>query len=240
MKDGLSCWKLLILFQNIWVTNSRSVTMFEQCWNLMRGISSTSYNFVSNRSGPASHLYPFVAFRYRFGQLTSTFVGSFVSDSSRFVSRMAPKIPSVVVVWVCLLSANPLFTKGVMLCTIWQEINMQCFDDTLMPAFNPCWVENQRVETGHSTALQRHGRWAEGLCFRSGSDDFTSCWCCQFVGERPTGGPEFPGFSEVRVRKVPAIFEEVRPSKVWKGCWYRDAKKQRLRLWWSTLFQNFL
>jgi len=56
MKDCLSCWKLLILFQNIWVTNSRIVRMFEQCWNLMLGISSTSYNVVSNRS--------FVAFRF--------------------------------------------------------------------------------------------------------------------------------------------------------------------------------
>lgn len=162
MKDCLSCWKLLILFQNIWVTNSRSVTMFEQCWNLMRGISSTSYNFVSNRSGPASHLYPFVAFRYRFGQLTSTFVGSFVSDSSRFVSRMAPKIPSVVVVWVCLLSANPLFTKGVMLCTIWQEITMQCFDDTLMPTQPMFFVETQRVQNrtfnSSSTSWMMGGR----------------------------------------------------------------------------------
>ena len=52
---------------------------------------------------------------------------------------------------------------------------MQCFDDTLMPNKTHVELKIAWCKKGHSTALQRHGRWAEGLCFRSGSDDFTSC-----------------------------------------------------------------
>ena len=114
-----------------------------------------------------------------------------------------------------------------MLCTIWQEINMQCFDDTLMP--NKTHVE-LKISGWKQDIQQLFNVMDDGRKgYVSGADLMTlQAVDAANFSENDLQVGRFSRVVRTEGQESASNFEEVRPSKVWKGCWYRDANKKKI------------